>query len=45
VAILVVLLIPIIGIGIYPSLLFAPMQTSVADVVQNTLAVPLLGSQ
>jgi NADH-quinone oxidoreductase subunit M len=41
---MVVLLIPIVGIGLFPSLLFTPMQHSVADIVQ-TLEIVVAGSQ
>ncbi len=41
---LVALLVPIVLIGLFSSLFFAPMQQSVADVVQN-LDVVLIGSQ
>jgi NADH-quinone oxidoreductase subunit M len=41
---MVLFLIPIVAIGVFPSLFFAPMQGSVADIVQ-TLSVTLVGGQ
>jgi NADH-quinone oxidoreductase subunit M len=41
---MVVLLIPIVVIGLYPTLLFAPMESSVTDIVQ-TLGATMVGSQ
>ncbi len=43
-AMMALLLVPIVAIGLYPTLFFAPMQNSVANVVQ-VLNITLMGSQ